>query len=74
MSRHLTRGTSPEPPRRDRRARPGVEAMEVRQTPTGTGLTSPLALVLLNPQPLPPGSSPTTYDFQPCPSSFYRIG
>ena len=46
-------------PRRTRRVRPIVDDLEVRQTPTGTMLTSPLALVMLNPQPLPPGSSPT---------------
>ena len=56
-----------------RRVSPAVEGMEVRQTPTSTVLTSPIALIVLNPQPLPPESSPTTYGFQPCPSRFSTI-
>jgi hypothetical protein len=59
MIRHLTRGTSPISTRRDRRARLAVEGLEVRETPTSLALASSLSLVLLNPQPLPPGSSPT---------------
>jgi hypothetical protein len=44
-----------------------VDGLEVRQTPTGALLTSSVALVLLNPQPLPPGSSPTAIYYPPNP-------
>jgi hypothetical protein len=49
--------------RRDRRARLAVEGLEVRETPTSFALGSSLSLVLLNPQPLPPGSSPMFIDY-----------
>jgi hypothetical protein len=63
----LTRPALPtRPHRRGRRARPLVEGLEVRQVPTS--LLSPTSLVLLNPQPLPPGSSPTAVSY---PAHFY---
>ena len=60
------------PGRKPRQARPLVEGLEVRQVPTS--LLSPTSLVLLNPQPLPPGSSPTTIYHPPGPVIYYPPG
>jgi hypothetical protein len=56
----------PRPERTVRLARPLVEGLEVRQVLTS--LLAPTSLVLLNPQPLPPGSSPTAVSY---PAHFY---
>jgi hypothetical protein len=60
---------SPRPDRRGRRAGPLVEGMEARQVLTS--LLSPTSLVLLNPQPLPPGSSPTAIYYPANPGISY---
>ena len=44
----------------------------MRQVPTS--LLSPTSLVLLNPQPLPPGSSPTAIYFPPGPIVYHPPG
>ena len=62
MSKPSTDPTS-RPADRRRRARPGVESLETRQTPTSLVLGSSVSLILLNPQPLPPGSSPTVISY-----------
>lgn len=60
------------PGRRFRHARPLVEGLEVRQVPTS--LLSPTSLVLHNPQPLPPGSSPTAIYYPPGPVVYWPPG
>ncbi len=60
------------PVRRGRRARLGLEPLEDRRTPTTSlSFASPLSLVLLNPQPLPPGSIPAAISYPPNPCVYY---
>ncbi len=67
MSKPSTDPTSRRADRRRRRARPGVESLETRQIPTSLSLGSSISLILLNPQPLPPGSVPTAISYPPNP-------
>jgi hypothetical protein len=60
------------PPRPEASTRPLAEGLEVRQVPSS--LLSPTSLILLNPQPLPPGSSPTAVYYPPNPSLYYPPG
>jgi hypothetical protein len=63
MSTPIAAPPLPRPDRRSRRVRPFLEGLEVRQVPTS--FLSPTSLVLLNPQPLPPGSSPIAIYYPP---------
>jgi hypothetical protein len=74
MSMPIARPSPRAQARRDRRTRPAVEGLEGRQTPTGLALGSSLSLVLLNPQPLPPGSSPTAIYYPPSPVAYWPPG
>jgi hypothetical protein len=60
------------PARKCRRVRTLLEGLEVRQVPTS--FLSPTSLVLLNPQPLPPGSSPTAVHYPPNPYIYVPPG
>ena len=60
------------PVRRCRHARSLLEGLEVRQVPTS--FLSPTSLVLLNPQPLPPGSSPIAVRYPPGPIVYFPPG
>ncbi len=73
MSKPSSDPTSHRPDRRRRRARPGVEPLETRQTPTSLVLGSSVSLILLNPQPLPPGSVPTMISYPPSPCVYYPL-
>ena len=65
MNMRITSSPSSHTDRRCRRARPRVEGLEVRQVPTSSLFSS--SLVLLNPQPLPPGSSTLAVLYPPNP-------
>ena len=65
MNKHITSSFTHRPDRRRRCARPLVEGLEVREVPSSFQL--PSSLVLLNPQPLPPGSSSPAVFYPPNP-------
>jgi hypothetical protein len=69
MRKLIRTALPPRPDRRGRRARPLVEGLEGREVLTS--LLSPTSLVLLNPQPLPPGSSPTAIYYPANPGISY---
>jgi hypothetical protein len=71
MSKPFTDPTSRPAVRRRRHARPGVESLETRQTPASLALGSSVSLILLNPQPLPPGSSPMVISYPSNPYVYY---